>query len=335
MGKADEYQFDYLENNYRFADQVNGALFDGRQVVNPDELEPADTQIVYLGQEAGTRKNYKAIVDKTRIWKGRLIHIFAIENQTHVDYHMVLRNMLSESLNYQKQWKQKKTEHERNHDLRAGTDEFFSGMLEDEKFMPVITLVVYYGTEHPWNGARCLHDLLDLDDETRKFVTNYKLNLYDCHEHDTFDAYHTGLRQLFEVMRYGKDKEKLQQLMLENKEAYSRIDSDTKELLEVVAKVKIGEEYEIMECEEKKYDMCKAFMDMKLEGVLEGKIEGKIEERQEHLVRTVCIKLRKNKSAEVIADELEEDLAEIEKVIKAQRIVGSYDIKQICMAMVP
>lgn len=335
MGKADEYQFDYLENNYRFADQVNGALFDGRQVVNPDELEPADTQIVYLGQEAGTRKNYKAIVDKTRIWKGRLIHIFAIENQTHVDYHMVLRNMLSESLNYQKQWKQKKTEHERNHDLKAGTDEFFSGMLEDEKFMPVITLVVYYGTEHPWNGARCLHDLLDLDDETRKFVTNYKLNLYDCHKHDTFDAYHTGLRQLFEVVRYGKDKEKLQQLMLENKEAYSRIDSDTKELLEVVAKVKIGEEYEIMECEEKKYDMCKAFMDMKLEGVLEGKIEGKIEERQEHLVRTVCIKLRKNKSAEVIADELEEDLAEIEKVIKAQRIVGSYDIKQICMAMVP
>lgn len=331
MGKADEYQFDYLENNYRFADQVNGALFDGRQVVNPDELEPADTQIVYLGQEAGTRKNYKAIVDKTRIWKGRLIHIFAIENQTHVDYHMVLRNMLSESLNYQKQWKQKKTEHERNHDLRAGTDEFFSGMLEDEKFMPVITLVVYYGAEHPWNGARCLHDLLDLDDETRKFVTNYKLNLYDCHEHDTFDAYHTGLRQLFEVVRYGKDKEKLQQLMLENREAYSRIDSDTKELLEVVAKVKIGEEYEIMECEEKKYDMCKAFMDMKLEGVLEGKIE----ERQEHLVRTVCIKLRKNKSAEVIADELEEDLSEIEKVIKAQRIVGSYDIKQICMAMVP
>ena len=51
--------------------------------------------------------------------------------------------------------------------------------------------------------------------------------------------------------------------------------------------------------------MCKAFMDMKLEGVLEGKNE----ERQEHLVRTVCIKLRKNKSAEVIADELEEDLS--------------------------
>ena len=51
MGKADEYQFDYLEDNYRFADQVNGALFQGRQIVKPDELEPAEAQSVYLGKK--------------------------------------------------------------------------------------------------------------------------------------------------------------------------------------------------------------------------------------------------------------------------------------------
>ena len=33
MGKKDVYQFDYLDDNERFADQVNGALFQGRQVV--------------------------------------------------------------------------------------------------------------------------------------------------------------------------------------------------------------------------------------------------------------------------------------------------------------
>ena len=27
MGKKDEYQFDYLDDNRRFADQINGALF--------------------------------------------------------------------------------------------------------------------------------------------------------------------------------------------------------------------------------------------------------------------------------------------------------------------
>lgn len=108
----------------------------------------------------------------------------------------------------------------------------------------------------------------------KDFVTNYKLNLYDCHEHDTFDEYHTGLRQLFEVVRYSQDKEKLKEIVEKNREAYSRIDSETRDLLEVVAKVRIKEEYEVMENEEKKYDMCKAFVDMKLEGIEEGKAEG-------------------------------------------------------------
>ena len=51
------------------------------------------------------------------------------------------------------------------------------------------------------------------------------------------------------------------------------------------------------------------------------------------MVQTVCIKLRKNKQPQIIAEELEEELSEIEKVIAAQKKVGSYDVKQICMAM--
>lgn len=322
MGRIDEYQFDYLDDNSRFADQINGALFRGRQVVKPEELKPVDGQVVYLGREAGKRKNYKAVADKVRMWRGRLIHILAIENQTFVDYHMVLRNMLTESLSYQKQWKQKRQEHEKKADLVVGTDEHMSGMTREERFMPVITLVVYCGTEHPWDGARCLHELLEIDDEVKEFVTNYKLNLYDCHEHDTFDEYRTGLRQLFEVVRYGKDRVKLQEVIEADREAYSSMDSDTKELLEVVAKVRIKEEHPGMKNEEKRYDLCKAFVDMKEEGRQEGK--------REYLVRTVCIKLQKNKSAEAIADELEEELPEIERIIEVQRRVGDYDVQHIC-----
>lgn len=46
MGTKDEYQFDYLDDNGRFADQINGALFHGRQVVRPEELEPEEAQTV-------------------------------------------------------------------------------------------------------------------------------------------------------------------------------------------------------------------------------------------------------------------------------------------------
>lgn len=317
MGKSDEYQFDYLDDNSRFADQVNGALFQGRQIVKPDELEPADMQFVYLGKEAGVRENFRAIVDKARMWKGRLIHILAVENQSYVDYHMVLRNMLTESLSYQRQWKQKKRIHERKKDLKTGTDEHFSGMKKDEKFIPIITLVVYCGTEHPWDGAKCLHELLEIDGELKEYVTNYKLNLYDCYDHDTFDEYHTGLRQLFEVVRYGHDKQKLKEIMEENKDVYNQMDNDTREMIEVIAKVKIKEEYQIMEIREKKYDMCKAFVDMRLEGM------------QVQLIQAVCKKLQKSKSPAVIAEELEEELPEIEKIINAQQQAGNYDVEQI------
>lgn len=63
MGKLDEYHFDYLDDNSRFADQINGALFRGRQIVRQEELEPADMQFVYLGREAGIRRNFRTIVD--------------------------------------------------------------------------------------------------------------------------------------------------------------------------------------------------------------------------------------------------------------------------------
>ncbi len=118
-----------------------------------------------------------------------------------------------------------------------------------------------------------MYDLLDIDDEMREYVTNYRLNLYDCHAHDTFEEYHTGLRQLFEMLRYGRDREKLEKIMEANREAYSNIDSETKELLEVVAKIKIPEEYKMAEGKEERFDMCKAWADNRLEGKLDGKRE--------------------------------------------------------------
>ncbi len=76
MGKKDDYQFDYLDDNARFADQINGALFNGKQVVKSEELEPEDTQTVSTGKEKGT-ESIKTVVDKVRIWKGRKLHIYA------------------------------------------------------------------------------------------------------------------------------------------------------------------------------------------------------------------------------------------------------------------
>lgn len=110
-----------------------------------------------------------------------------------------------------------------------------------------------------------------------------------------------------------------------DREAYTNLDNDTRQLLEVMANVRISEEYKKMENGKERYNMCKAIEDM----IADGKMEGRLE----HLIQLVCRKLQKNKTAEVIADELEEELSEIERVIAAQQKVGSYDVGQICKLM--
>lgn len=80
---------------------------------------------------------------------------------------------------------------------------------------------------------------------------------------------------------------------------------------------------------EKTYDVCKAWADWRLEGVEEGKLEGK----HEQVIQLVCKKLQKNKSVEVIAEELEEEIAVIERIIAVQKKVGTYDAGQIREAL--
>lgn len=55
----------------------------------------------------------------------------------------------------------------------------------------------------------------------------------------------------------------------------------------------------------------------------------RLEGMQVQLIQAVCKKLQKSKSSAVIAEELEEELPEIEKIINAQQQAGNYDVEKI------
>ena len=91
MGKEDVYESDYLENTKIFADLINGVLYQGEQVVKPEELVEQDGELQsILGEHTK-----KTIRDKVKLWNGTALAVFAVENQTKIDYHMVLRAMLT------------------------------------------------------------------------------------------------------------------------------------------------------------------------------------------------------------------------------------------------
>ncbi len=109
MGREDVYENDYLDNAELFADLINGVLYQGEQVVRPQELSEQDGELRSI-QGYDVRKILR---DKVRMWRGTALAILVVENQTKVDYRMVIRAMLSESMAYDKQWKKLKDKIER------------------------------------------------------------------------------------------------------------------------------------------------------------------------------------------------------------------------------
>ena len=274
MGKADVCESDYLENEEIFADLVNGVLYQGEQVVKPCELEEQDGELrSILGEGAK-----KTLRDKVKLWKGTTIAVLVVENQTKVDYRMVARAMLAESMAYDKQWKKLRDKNRARGKQQA--DEFVSGMRKEDKFIPVITIVVYYGKEKPWDGARTLYELLDVGGNEEKilpFVSNYRLNLFDYHDYDDFDRFRSELQPVFEFLRYAGDKESMKTRMEQHREKYESLSSQAKVLLTELTNIKeipgVGEE----EFKKGDFSMCKAFEDMREEGFIEGEKVGRIE----------------------------------------------------------
>ncbi len=271
MGKPDIYQSGYFEDRRRFADLVNGVLYEGRQLVKPEELQELDTELVSI---RGNGK--KTVRDKVRLWKGLAIAVISLENQNYIDYRMVVRNMLTESMAYEKQCKRLERKHRGEKGL--GNDAFLSGMKKEEKLFPVITIVVYYGAGKPWDGEKELYGLLEMEGREayiKPYISNYKLNLFDINDYDSFGQFHTELESLFEFLRYSGEKELLEEKLKQNRARYSHLDKETVRLLSRLANVEKLEH--IQEKEKGGIDMCKAWEDQKLEGIMEGRKEGRME----------------------------------------------------------
>ena len=139
----------YWSGNEQFADLFNAVLFDGRQVILPEELEDVDTE-------------ESTILE-------------------HIHYAMPMRIMGYDYGSYKKQYDSNAKKYQSSEGLEE--DEFLSKMKKTDKFVPVITVVVYYG-EKPWDGAESLHEMLNIPEEMKQFVNDYKMLLVEAREND-------------------------------------------------------------------------------------------------------------------------------------------------------
>ena len=272
MGKSDLYMKRWLSNKERFADLVNGSLFQGRQVFSGKSLRMDDNEQGIIirksdGKEISVQR-YRDIMmtaeDQTRII------VLACENQEEIHYAMPVRGMLYDALSYADQVNEIR-KNRRKDRTYATPAEFLSGLIRTDLLFPVITVIFYYG-EKEWDGKQELHGLLGLDREEyqmlKSFVPNYKLNFIDPRKLDEQMCFQTDLQIVLGMLRYRKSKEELLDYMAVNQDYFSHIDEDSYHALRVM----LGSELSLKEMDGNTggIDMCKALDDLYQDGINKG-----------------------------------------------------------------
>ena len=84
-------------------------------------------------------------------------------------------------------------------------DEYWSRMKKTDKFIPVITVVVYYG-EKEWDAAKSLHEMLDIPEKMTKYVNDYKMLLVEARENNLI-LHNSDNRNLFNLLEILLDTE--------------------------------------------------------------------------------------------------------------------------------
>ena len=87
--KPDTVLKNYWNDNGQFADFFNAVLFDGEQVIFPDELEDVDTEESSILEHREYAESIKASRDSIKICKKSLTHgvefvMLGIESQEHI-----------------------------------------------------------------------------------------------------------------------------------------------------------------------------------------------------------------------------------------------------------
>lgn len=275
MGQADIETKEFMSDPARFADAFNHLLFDGEQVIKPDELHELDTTEIALPYGIDAKEPVQKARDVLKGWTfmyddQAIYAILGVENQTKVHYAQPVQCGLYDMLNYAKQVQQARKSYRNAEDPTVEeqqriNESFLSGFHKDDKLLPVITLVIYFGAED-WDGPRSLHAMLaSHDPRLDQFIADYKINLLSPSElsDEALEKFHTELGLVLKYLKFSKDKKKLDEAV-HGDDAYKSLTRETFDLINTVT----GSTLDPTETEGG-VDMCKALEDMRKDAVVD------------------------------------------------------------------
>lgn len=135
-----------------FADIVNVLLFDGAQILKPEELIDQAPRAAYKA-DGKVREMER---DVAKRWSKQNIRIACVglENQTKADPDMPLRVIGYDGAEYRSELN--------------GADRY-----------PVVTLVLYFGSDKHWDQPRNLLGCFEVPEAFKPYVRDYEINLFE------------------------------------------------------------------------------------------------------------------------------------------------------------
>ena len=155
MGEKDITEKILEDHNDVFADIINGLLFDGVQEIKPEALE---NKTVHAQYKAEDDKVHELERDIAKYWKEEKVElaICGIENQSKVEKHMPFRIIGYDGAAYRNQLQQ-----------------------ERRKMLPVVTIVLYFGTDRHWSSRKKIKELMEIPRCLDMYVNDYQMHVFE------------------------------------------------------------------------------------------------------------------------------------------------------------
>ena len=168
---------EFLENNAYFVDFFNAYFFDGKRVLKPENCMELDSEM------NDANMDLEKHVDVIRKYNdGNLYSAFIIENQSYVDMSMVVRAAVYEFVAYERMLKKSKKN-------------------KAKEKLPMVHILVFYTGERPWNAARQLSQLVEVDERFKSYFHDYKMNLIEITGNTSYNFNEEDVYNLFYICR--------------------------------------------------------------------------------------------------------------------------------------
>lgn len=323
--KKDIVRKRYFRSNKRQADLLNAYIknyelsAEENQVWMPfteENFTEKNSELFATTEKKGKTHSGVRTVDSARlVTYGEGKFLFFLEHQEKTDYAMPGRILYHEAICYHEQIHILRLIRKEEKQLHTAA-EYLSGIKKDDRLIPAISLVLYYGSE-PWNGPADIKGLLDeqlFPGKLRALIRNYPMNLIQIKDIDYLEDFQTDMHETFGFIKFQQDIGKLKHFIKENQRNFENLSEDAYDFIACQTGIRklelIKKNYKT---EEGDYNMCKAIRDMeemsrqegmqegRQEGIQEGMQEGRRAGERDNAIQIARLLFKKGASMELVA----------------------------------